>query len=135
MGFGHRVLCWGGRFCVLNVSFRWGLCQYEEAEHLSLLSLLFNVFICRGVIDIRIWKPTNSGLFLSILFTKEMEEVPGARSPSSLAWLGLASPRVEAFCWLAVSEKVLMADFLRWRDLSSVAISVLYVVQEGRGIS
>lgn len=43
MGFGYRVLCWGGRFCVLNVSFRWGLRQYEEAEHLSLLSLLFNV--------------------------------------------------------------------------------------------
>lgn len=43
-----------------RVLFRRVLCQSEEYEFVSLLSLLSNVFNCRDLADIRIWKPCPS---------------------------------------------------------------------------
>lgn len=50
--------------------------------------------------------------------------MPEDRSTSYLVWLGLAPPRVETFCWLAISGKVSTADNLK-RGMSSENISDL----------
>lgn len=65
------------------------------------------------------------------VYYHETESAPffGTHNPkkrtASLAWLGFAPLRVEAFDWLALSGKISMADNLRWRDLISEAISEL----------
>lgn len=64
------------------------------------------MFVCQGEADVCIWKPSPSGVFSSSSFSKTLKRVLAAKSPSSLMWLGLFSPRVEVFYWLAVSEKV-----------------------------
>lgn len=64
------------------------------------------MFVCQGEADVCIWKPSPSGVFSSSSFSKTLTRVLAAKSPSSLMWLGLFSPRVEVFYWLAVSEKV-----------------------------
>lgn len=51
--------------------------------------------------------------FSSKSFMKELEHIPRVRPPSSLVWLGLALPRVEAFCWLVISDKASTIDNLR----------------------
>lgn len=44
--------------------------------------------------------------------------VPDAKPSISLVWVGLAPPRVEVFCWLVVSGKVVIANVLRRRGIS-----------------
>lgn len=45
---------------------------------------------------------------------KGLEDSPRFRPPpSTLVWMGLASPRVESFCWLGVSSKIPTTDNLR----------------------
>lgn len=48
-----------------GVSFGRALHQLEKSEYASLLSLLSNVFICKGDVDQRIWKLSPSGIFSS----------------------------------------------------------------------
>ena len=71
--------------------------------------------------DCLIWKPDSAGLFSSRSFYREIfSEV---RSPCALVWMGLAPPRVEAFCWLVVANKISMIDTLRRKELMSDSIS------------
>lgn len=52
-------------FLFLRIS-RWcylGKCQYEESQYESILSLPFNIFLCRDEDDVHIWKPNPSSLF------------------------------------------------------------------------
>lgn len=84
------------------------------SEYESLLGVLSNVFLYRGEVDSRIWKPIPIGAFSSRSF-KEVKMMSGS---SSLIWLGLAPHRVDSFCWLAVSGKVSTTDVLRRRGLS-----------------
>ena len=57
-----------------------------------------------------------------------LEEINLPRAPSSLVWLGLVPPRVEAFCWLAIGAKVSMADNLRKNGLTDSSISDVCVM-------
>lgn len=51
-------------------------------------------------------------------FLESLEEISKVKSPSSLlVWLGLAPPRVEAFCWLMVLVKVSIANNLPRRGI------------------
>ena len=117
-----------GDFGSWDVSLRRVLRPFEEAEFGSLKNLLSNVFFCRDVVDSRIWMPCSSGAFSCKSFYKELEGFPSINASASLAWLGLAPPRVEAFMWLALSGKVSTADNLRRRGLTSMAISDICVL-------
>lgn len=87
-----------GGFLSWVVSFRRALHQSKESEFESLLSLLSNVFICIKECDFHIWKFCPTEDFSSKSFAKELEVVLGARVTSSLVWMGVASPRIKAFC-------------------------------------
>lgn len=43
--------------------------------------------------------------------------VPVVKQPGSLVWVGLATPRVESFCWLVVLGKAATTDVLRRRGI------------------
>ena len=86
-----------------------------------LLSFLSNALICRQVLHVRILKPCNSAAFLMKSFLHELIELPSSKSTSSLMWLGLVPPRMDAFCWL-VSGNV-STDNLRRKSLLTEAIS------------
>lgn len=73
-----------------------------------------------GELDAWIWKLSPSGVFSIQAFSRELEVIPVASS--SLVWGGLAPPRVEAFCWLAISGKLSTADNLRRRGILLDAI-------------
>lgn len=49
-------------------------------------------------------------------FLQALAPSPLDQFPCSLVWLGLALPRVEALCWLAVPGKVLTKENLRRKD-------------------
>ena len=121
---------WGG-VGSWNVSFRRAWRLSEESEYESLVSLLSNVFICRDVTDSRIWKPIAFSKFSCKSFSRELEDSTQSKASSSLAWQGLAPPRVEGFAWLVILGQVSTTDNLRRRGLASEAISELCVVQEG----
>lgn len=108
---GEKLLCPGlcplGELCAL--------CQFEELEHVSLLSLLSNVFICRDEENLCMWKSCPSGEFSMKSFSRGLDVLPEAKSSSFLVWEGLAPPIVEAFCWLAISGKMSTADIVRQR--------------------
>lgn len=55
--------------------------------------------------DLRIWKPCPSGVFSIKSFARCVGVEPDFMPSSSLVWLGLAPPRMEAFCWLVISKK------------------------------
>lgn len=107
----EKVLCPGlcplGELCAL--------CQFEELEHVSLLSLLSNGFICRDEENLCMWKSCPSGEFSTKSFSRGLDVLPEAKSSSFLVWEGLAPPRVVAFCRLAISGKVSTADTVRRR--------------------
>ena len=69
-------------------------------------------------------KLDSAGQFSSRSFYRDIDPFSVVRSPSASAWMGLAPPRVEAFCWLAMAGKISMTDSLR-RGLVSEAISDL----------
>lgn len=94
-----------------------GLHQFERDEYEVLLSLLSNVFIWRDFADYHIWKAIPCGQFYCKSFMDFLEDTPTVRASSSLIWLGLAPPRVEAF-WLVVFGKVSTADNLRRRCIA-----------------
>ena len=109
---------------VWGVSFRRTLWPLERVQYAELLSILANTFFfCRDSKDSRIWKPSTSGEFSTKAFYLALERTHSHRATSSLVWLGLAPSRVEAFCWLAVAEKVHMVDNLKRRELTSKNIS------------
>lgn len=91
----------------------------------SLWSLLSNVFIRRNEADSRVWKPKPSSSFSSKSFYKAMESTVLVHSSCSQVWLGIVPPRVKAFCWLAVTCKISMANNLRRRGFSSEAFSTM----------
>ena len=82
------------------------LCQSESSEYESMISLLFDVFICRDLAGSRIWKPSPFGAFSCRSFYRELEAPLAGRVPASHVWIGVAPPRMEAFAWLAVSGKI-----------------------------
>ena len=59
-----------------------------------------NTFICRNDRDIRIWKHSTLGLVWVNALYQALEALPQPKYVCSLARQGLASPHVEAFCWL-----------------------------------
>lgn len=77
------------------------------------MSLLTNVFLCKGSTDYCIWKPSYTYLYSSRLFYKEIDPFNIAWSPCASVWMGLAPPRMEAFCWLAMVGKISIAYNLR----------------------
>lgn len=87
--------------------------MFEVPEYEILLSLFANVFFCRVRIIV-CGRPILSVLFPFKSFLK-VRGLPRVRPSSSLVWLGLATHRMEAFCWLVISSKVSMADNLRRR--------------------
>ena len=105
------------------VSFSRGFCQFEVSDYESLLSILVNVFICKGEEHIRIWKPCPLGRISIGSFYGVSSIVLGSHSHLSQVWCGLAPPRVEVFLWLAVAEKISTVDNLRKRRIMSEAIS------------
>ena len=113
--------CWVGDNVSWGVSVRRALHQSELVEFESSSSLLSNTFLCRDIVDCCIWKPDCSGLFSSKSFYRELDLIDEKRS-CALVWMGLAPPRVEAFCWLAISGKISTAENLR-RGLLSESIS------------
>ena len=92
-------------------------------EHQSLLSILTNIFLCRDSEYCSIWKPNSTGLFSTRSFYREIHPFSEVWSPCALVWTGLAPPRVEAFCWLAVAGKISTAYALRRNGLMSNSIS------------
>lgn len=72
--------------------------------------------------DTRIWKPCPSHVFSSRSFSNEGVDTPGLRPVGTLVRLGFNPPKVEGFCWLAISTRVSMANVLRRRGLSSKSI-------------
>lgn len=106
-----------GGFVYWELSFRRQLRLSKEEEHGSLLSILSNVFICREKVDTRIWKSCPSSAYYSKSFTRGLEGIREAKHPSTLVWVGLTPPKVGAFCWLAVFEKVSTADLLKRKAL------------------
>lgn len=87
---------------VWGVSFRRVLRQVEEVQYRELLSILFNIFLCRSSKDSRIWKPSLSREFSAKAFYLALEGNHYSRFSSSLVWLGLVPLGVEAFYWLAI---------------------------------
>lgn len=81
-----------GRFVSWVVPFRHSLCQYEESEFGSLLSILSNIFLYRGEADRHIWKLCP---LWSLLFKILLEGV-GVFGKSQIAYLsclvGFGSP-------------------------------------------
>lgn len=73
------------------------------------------MFICREEVDVQIFLPWPSGELSMKSLYRELEGLSGAKSASLLVWMGLAPPRVEAFCWLAILGKVSAVDNLRRR--------------------
>lgn len=74
------------------------------------------------------------GVFSCRSFLKALEDIPRARPSSSLVWLGLAPPRLEAFCWLVVLAKVSMVDnSSEERVYVGVIFKILCSLQEGEG--
>lgn len=69
-----------------------------------MLNLLYDVFICRGFVDCFVWKVNPYGSFSSKSFLKELQGSSEVRILSLQVWMNLVPPRVEAFCWLAVSR-------------------------------
>lgn len=112
-----------GGFVSLTVTFRRVLRQFEVPEYKPLLSLLANIFICRGVAD---------GHFSSSLSPGNWRR-SWMLGPLALVWVGLAPPRIEAFCWLLVYDKALTADNLKRRGLTLEAISKLCALQQRKG--
>lgn len=122
---------WVGDKVSCVVRFRTALHPFE-----SLWSLLSNVFIRRNEADSRVWKPKPSDSFSSKSFYKAMESTVLVHSSCSQVWLGIVPPRVKAFCWLAVTCKISMADNLRRRGFSSEAFSTMcYFLWERGGIN
>lgn len=72
----------------------------ELVEFESLMSILSSVFLCRDVVDTRIWKPGSFVPFSLKSFYRELDPFGEVWSPHALIWMGLAPPRVDAFCWL-----------------------------------
>lgn len=83
----------------------------------SLIGSSSNVFLCRDFEDCHIWKANSYGEFSCRPFHKALEDTQRGRLSNSLVWLGLAPPRVEAFCWLTVSGKASTVDKLQRRSL------------------
>lgn len=108
-----------------RLSFRRSPRQSKVSEYVPLLSLLSNVFVCRGEADQRIWKPCSSSLFSTKSFYSGLEVVPITKHADSLVWTWMAPPRVETFCWLVVSRKVPTMEFLRRRGILSEEFSGL----------
>lgn len=52
-------------------------------------------------------------LFSIRSFYRKLEPFSGVWPPCASVWMGLAPPRVEAFCWLAVAGKISTTDMLR----------------------
>ena len=104
------------------------MCQSEESEFGSLKTILANVFFRRDIADSRIWMLSPSGAFSYKSFSKELEGSRSIKASSSLAWLGLAPPKVETFMWMALFGKASTTDNLRRRGLDSAAVSNLCVL-------
>lgn len=72
--------------------------------------MLSNVFICKDVDDVRIWKPSTSGIFSSKSYYKVcsggMADCP-------------SQAHVEVFCWLVVADQVSTVDNLRRTGLDA----------------
>lgn len=60
----------------------------------------------------------------------ELVDLPVAKATRARVWLGLAPPKVEVFCWLALFGRVLIVDNLRRKRVILEACSDL-CVQEG----
>ena len=98
--------------------FRRTLWPLDGVQYKELLSILANTFFYRDSKDSRIWKPSTYWEFSTKAFYLSLERTHSHRATSSLVWLGLAPPRVDAFCWLAVVGKGSTVDNLR-RGLTS----------------
>ena len=59
---------------------------------------------------------------------RALEENNLSRASLSLVWLGLAPPRVEAFCWLAIATRICTTNNLRRRGLTGSTISEVRVM-------
>lgn len=118
-----------------EVSFRRSLRQMEGFMYQEMLSVFANMLFCRDYNDSRIWKPSTSREFSAKAFYSALEGTHPHRTLSSLVWLGLAPPRVEAFCWLAVASKVSTVDNLRRRGLASNNISDTCVMCGKEGLA
>lgn len=103
------------------MSLRRVLHQSELVDFESLLSLLSNVFVFMDVPDSRIGKLDSLRFFSFKFFLWELE--PVVRPSCAFVWMGLAPPRVEAFCWLAMASKISITDNLRTRGLRMDSIS------------
>lgn len=66
-------------FILWGVSLRRVLCEPEESKYSSLLSMLSNVFLCRGEVDLRIWKPCPFDVFFSKYFFMTTERILEAK--------------------------------------------------------
>eukprot|EP00268_Persea_americana_P066181 TRINITY_DN8959_c1_g1_i2.p1 TRINITY_DN8959_c1_g1~~TRINITY_DN8959_c1_g1_i2.p1 ORF type:complete len:185 (+),score=22.54 TRINITY_DN8959_c1_g1_i2:2665-3219(+) len=108
-----------------GVSFGTVLCEVEESKYSSLLSMFSNVFICRGKVDLRIWKSSPFDVFFSKYFSMTMKRILEAKPACSLLWAGLALLRVTMFCWFVVAGKVSTTNNLKKRGIVSRVISNL----------
>lgn len=62
----------------------------------------------------------------------EIDPFSADRYPYTFTWMGLAPPRVEAFCWLTVAGKISTTDILRRRGLiSKVHFKLALLLREG----
>lgn len=90
----------------------------ESGKYESMLSLFGNVFICGNEVDSHIWKLNPSGMFSAIRPLQGSGIFFSNAPPCAQVWMGLATPRVEVFCWLPATNKVSTIDNLRRKGLA-----------------
>ncbi|OMP02587.1 hypothetical protein CCACVL1_02751 [Corchorus capsularis] len=109
---------WQNDLLVWKINLRRDCFDWEKDQLDALMGVLDGMILHSRFQDRLVWKLTPDGLYSPSSFSKSLVG-PGASNHDfwNVIWCGLAPPKVEAFMWQAVRDRIAVKEFLAFRGL------------------
>lgn len=105
-----------------NVELRRQLFDWESESYDRLMSVLAVVKLSTCRKDVMIWKPNPNGRFSVASFCMELDALKTFSDfKGSFVWQGIAPPRIEVFCWVALRGRNPTKQMLKRRNILQVS--------------
>ncbi|XWS32576.1 hypothetical protein CRYUN_Cryun22dG0001300 [Craigia yunnanensis] len=109
---------WSNNVWQWKILLRRRLFGWEFQQWLDLLSTLKGIEVCDSLKDSFVWKGSLSGKYSVNLYCKSVSRSSNMdREIWKSVWMGLAPPKVEAFCWQLMRGRIATKDQLACRGL------------------
>ena len=109
---------WSNNNWTWNILLRRRLFDWEINQWEVLCAILKEFGICESLNDSLIWKRTPNGRYSTNQFYKDVTKSESLNLEWwKLVWSGLASPKVEVFCWQLMRGRITVKEQLARRGL------------------